>query len=521
MLLTRDEWLKQKKRDNTGGTSNTKGQGGRDKRMVRCYNCNILGHYAAECRRPRRLKGQIQEANVAEIDDEEPSLLLAEHKKGKNDVMLQHEHNVTPKITPVVEKKQVESDIWYLDNGASNHMTGQKSKFKSLDEGVTGQVKFGDGSTVKIQGKGSIGFKCKNGEEQTVNEVYYIPSLCNNILSLGQLTEEGNEVVINGEFLRIFDKNKRLLMKVNKSPNRLYKLSIETYSPMCLFTKLEDASWLWHSRLGHENFQDLELMSRKQMARGMPKIVQPKKICHGCLMSKQVRGAFPTKAQYNAKGLLELVHGDLCGPIQPETSAGNKYFFLLVDDYSRVMWVYLLKNKNEALDAFKKFRAKVESGPDKRVKVLRTNRGGEFMSNEFNTYCEEAGITRHYTAPYTPQQNGDVERRNRTVVEMARSYLKEKRVPLYLWGEAIRHSVYVLNRLPTRALTGVTSYKAWTEKKPDVAHIRVFGCLDHMRVPGPQRKKLDDRSMMVINLGKETRYKGISFVRPRRKACLC
>lgn len=146
--------------------------------------------------------------------------------------------------------------------------------------------------------------------------------------------------------------------------------------------------------------------------------------------------------------------------------------------------------------------------------MLRTDRGGEFTSNEFKSYCDEAGIDRHFTAAYTPQQNGVVERRNRTVVEMARSYLKQMQLPSILWGEAVRHSVYVLNRLPTRALTGMTPYTAWTKKKPRVDHIRVFGCLSHMKIPSIQTRKLDDRRRPVVNLGKEPGTKAYRLYDP-------
>lgn len=120
----------------------------------------------------------------------------------------------------------------------------------------------------------------------------------------------------------------------------------------------------------------------------------------------------------------------------------------------------MITNKDEALAVFKKYRALVERETEKEIKVLRTDRGGEFCSKQFSTYCEDTGIARHYTAPYTPQQNGVVERRNRTVVAMARSLLREKRMPSNMWGEAVRHSIYILNRLPTRALTGMTPHEA-------------------------------------------------------------
>lgn len=147
-------------------------------------------------------------------------------------------------------------------------------------------------------------------------------------------------------------------------------------------------------------------MSKNNMATGFPMIVQPKELCTGCLMSKQMRKTFPAQSSYRAKQVLELVYGDLCGPISPETSSGNRYFFLLVDDYSRVMWVYMLRTKDEALNAFKKFKAQVEDNPERKIKCFRTDRGGEFYSNDFKSYCDDAGISRQFTAPYTPQQNG-------------------------------------------------------------------------------------------------------------------
>lgn len=134
--------------------------------------------------------------------------------------MLINKTHVVPKLSQNGEEKQLESNIWYLDNGATNHMTGQYSKFDKLDKNVTGQVKFGDGSMVQIKGKGSIVLKCKNGETRTLNEVYYIPSLRSNIISLGQLSENGYKIILKGEHLWVRDGKGELLMKVKRSMNR-------------------------------------------------------------------------------------------------------------------------------------------------------------------------------------------------------------------------------------------------------------------------------------------------------------
>lgn len=174
-------------------------------------------------------------------------------------IMLNGER-VTPELKATGEWR--ESQVWYLDNGASNHMTRHKGKFRDLDESMTGLVKFGDGSTVDIKGKGTVAFKCKNGEEKLLRDVYFIPRLHNNIVSLGQMSEDGNKVILDGEYLWVYDERRRLLMRVKRSANRLYKISLEESTSSCLLAKAEENTWLWHTRLGHVNFQALTRMSK-------------------------------------------------------------------------------------------------------------------------------------------------------------------------------------------------------------------------------------------------------------------
>lgn len=139
------------------------------------------------------------------------------------------------------------------------------------------------------------------------------------------------------------------------------------------------------------------------------------------------------------------------------------------------------------------------------------------MSHEFDGYCKTNGIQRHMTAPYSPQQNGVVERRNRTLLEMTRSLLKHMSVPNMLWGEAVRHATYLLNRVATRSLQGQTPYEALRNKKPNVAHLKVFGCICYARTEKAGRKKLDDRSRLLVHLGTEPGSKAYRLFDPVSK----
>jgi len=165
------------------------------------------------------------------------------------------------------------------------------------------------------------------------------------------------------------------------------------------------------------------------MVEGMPLIQRAEQVCDGCALGKQHRTPFPRASKYRAKVGLELVHGDLCGQITPPTPGGKSYFLLIVDDHSRFMWLELLASKDEALGYFKKFKVAAELEPGHRLKAFRTDHGSEFNSRAFLVYYNEQGIRRNTTTAYTPQQNRVVERRNQTVVEMARCMLKSMSVP--------------------------------------------------------------------------------------------
>ena len=200
----------------------------------------------------------------------------------------------------------------------------------------------------------------------------------------------------------------------------------------------EVEAWLCHGRFCHQSFHTLNSMIKEGLVRGLSAIERPKELCTTCLTEKHARSPYLSSV-FRAQKPLDLVHMDLCGPIKPSTLGGKSYFLLIVDDFTRYMWISLLACKAEALNNFKKFKVMVEAETGTKLKCARSDRGGEFFSKEFKAYCEENEILRQLTSPHTPQQNGVFERRNRTIMGLVRRMLKEKKLSLELWGEAVNN----------------------------------------------------------------------------------
>lgn len=216
--------------------------------------------------------------------------------------------------------------------------------------------------------------------------------------------------------MTVRDRQHRVLARVSRPRNRLYIARLRLANPICLAAHPDEEAWRWHARFGHQHFDGLERLIRHNMVHGMPLIHHTEQVCDACLVGKQRRAPFPQQANYRAAEPLELVHGDLCCPISPPTQGGKRYFLLLVDDHSRFMWLYLLRSKDEAAEAIQRFKVHAERETGRKLRTFRSDRRGEFNSGEFSLYLADLDVQRHLTAPYTPQQNGVVQRRNQTVV---------------------------------------------------------------------------------------------------------
>lgn len=221
--------------------------------------------------------------------------------------------------------------------------------------------------------------------------------------------------------------------------------------------------------------------------------------------------------------LLDLIHTDICGPLNKPTHDGYKYFITFTDYYSRMGHVYLLAEKSSALDAFKIYKAEVEKQLEFKIKTIRSDRGGEFYGkyNEsgrsngpFAKFLQEHGIIAQYSTPGTPQQNGVAERRNRTLIQMVRSMMSTTNLPEFLWGEALKTANYILNRVPSKAVSK-TPYEIWHKKKPSLNHMKVWGCRAEARSYNPSEKKLDSRTTSGYFIGYPAGSKGSRFYCPK------
>lgn len=251
------------------------------------------------------------------------------------------------------------------------------------------------------------------------------------------------------------------------------------------------------------------------MVRGLPLIEKPDSVCKGCILGKQHKESFPSGKSIREKAPLEIVHLDLCGPMQTPSLAGSQYFLTFIDDFTRKTWVYFLKNKSEVFEKFRNFKALVEIQSGLHIKVLRTDRGGEYISKEFLCFCRENGIHKQSTTRYTPQQNGVAKRKNKTIMDMARSMLKAKRLQNDYCVEAVHSAVYILNRCPTKAVMNKVPEEAWSGRKQGVTHMKIFGCVAY--IPDQLRNKLDKKGEKCIFIGYSEESKAYRLYIPSTK----
>ena len=255
-------------------------------------------------------------------------------------------------------------------------------------------------------------------------------------------------------------------------------------------------------------------MKNSEAVRGIPPFTEITLNCHACQFGKQNRKSFP-RSTWRSSQKLQLIHTNVAGPLSTPSLNGSKYYLLFIDDFSRMCWIYFMKFKSEVAGIFWRFKKNVENQSNCRIQAIRSDNGREYTSTEFNLYCEEAGIEHQLTAPYTPEQNGVSERRNRYIMEMARCMLHEKNLPKVFWAEAANTAVFLQNRLPTKLLAEKTPFEVWYNYKPSLSFLKVFGSTCFVHIPQIKRDKLDKKAMQGIFVGYSTISKAYKVYLPQ------
>ncbi|GJR47544.1 retrovirus-related pol polyprotein from transposon TNT 1-94 [Tanacetum coccineum] len=328
-------------------------------------------------------------------------------------------------------------------SGCSRHMNGVKSYMHKYMEKPGPKVVFRDDSICTTKVYGSI--KC-NGIVLT--KVAFVNGLKYNLVSISQLCNAKYIVQFDEKRGIIFNSNKEVVM-IAPRVRDVYVLDMTSSSQeSCFFAKAsKNLNWLWHKRLAHLNFKTINKLAKQNLVIDPPSLVYSKdKPCSSCEKGKHHRANFKTKQTSSIKKCLHLLHMDLFKLVTPRSINHEKYTLVIIDEYSRYIWVYFLKKKGQAPKTIMPFIKRDENPNDIKVKQLRTDNGTEFRNNILLNFCDEKGISQNFSSPYIPKQNGVTERKNRTLIEAARTMLSGSVFLKQYWTEAVATACYTQNR---------------------------------------------------------------------------
>jgi len=223
--------------------------------------------------------------------------------------------------------------------------------------------------------------------------------------------------------------------------------------------------------------QHFNRLNRKQLVEGLPKLKFEKdRVCEACQKEKQTKVSFKSKNVVSTERPIEMLHMDLFGPSRTISLGGNLYALVIVDDFSRYTWTLFLAAQNDTFHAFKRLAKMLENEKSSKIVSIQSDHGGEFQNEKFEHFCEKHGINHNFSAPRTPQQNGVVERKNRSLEELARTMLNENSLPKYFWADAVNTACCVLNRVLIRPILKKIPYDLFKGRRPILSHLKVFGC---------------------------------------------
>ena len=508
-----------------------------------CFFCGRQGHGERECLLKQKAS---EEAKKKSQQSQQSQDRKRSSRRPRNAKEASVEKDNSPELSNAVEfaghasstlpsslrpkwLKSKASANWNTDTGASAHMTPHKHWFRSYSPHVTA-IRLANDQIIHSAGIGSIEFQplVEGIPERPVvfHNVLHVPDLASNLLALFVLSRKnGYLITIENDKVK-FLHSKQLHFTATVTDRNVGYLDGHVIVPAphtpesaCVTSTCPLDFTLWHRRCSHLNLADLKSMHSSKLVTGM--VIKsksaPDPICEPCILGKQHRHNIPKAASSRKSRVLQLVHTDLKGPLPVQTSGGHKYWQIFVDDKSRWRTIAFLRMKSDALSAFKQYKASAEKQTGKPLLCSRDDKGGEFISKEFNDFCANEGIRRQHTEPNEPHQNGVAERANRDIAAGATALLIQAKLPPSFWNFAVAAYIHTSNRTPTSALGGITPYQVYKGKKPDVSYFRVFGCLAYVLIRKEKRKALQPHSKACIFIGYPEGVKAWQFWDPVEK----
>lgn len=497
-----------------------------------CHYCGKPGHKQYECRKRKADEEREQRVNVAALASalqsagfgrstgrDRPTALAA-----RAAAPTQHPSQKLPDAGPflfMARHTDAPRGEWIIDSGASAHMCADASLFRDYRATAPSDVTIGDGSVIKAVGVGSIGLTLKvDGKpvQAELQHVLHVPELVASLFSVPKATQQGYKATFKADSFYLKNDDGVVVLHAVRVRN-MYQLQLwderssMAHDPECLGSDQAHAAQasvtadVWHQRLGHVAPSAIDQLRAQDMVTGLEQYKvhsnEPIAFCEACALGKQHKAPIPASGEAErGAGPLALVHTDVVGPMHTPSLGGSRYLLCVVDDHSRKTWMMPMASKGDTATMFKQFKVQVEKQTERQVKAVRSDNGGEYLSREFKDFLAEHGIVHQLSAPHTPQQNGVAERTNRTIIEMARALLHHARLPPQFWAEAVATAVCIKNRCPHKAVDGnKTPEEAYSNNKPDLSHLRVFGCDAYALLQDGHRHKMDPKSRRCVFIG--------------------
>ena len=386
-----------------------------------------------------------------------------------------------------------------MDSGCSFHICHHIEWFENLQKS-DGVVLLGNDQECRVIGVGSVRLKMADGSARVFSEVRFIPHIKRNLISLGVLEKKGCSFVSSNGLMKVI-KDSKVVMTATRKQSLYYLQAQVVVSGEINAINKSDMD-LWHLRLGHVSEAGLKILAKKGVIKteGSANL----KACEECVLGKSKKQPYGT-GKHTSEKPLDYTHSDIWGPSPVATIGGCRYFLTFIDDFSRKIWIYIMKEKSDTFDKFREWCTEVEVEKKTPLRCLRTDNGLEFLSHEFDSFCKLKGIKRHRTVPNNPQQNGVAERANRTILERVRCMLSGSGMHKKFWGEAAATAVHLLNKCPSSAINMDTPDLRWYGSHGDYARLKPFGCKAYSHV---RRSKLEARAIKCAMLGYQKGVKG-------------